>query len=280
MKKNIPILKYNDLKYLMALDGHDLFNGVIVDDASLAVMLRIEQTMQQLYPMGDDEIRWLWIEIKAPGKRNRLEEADKNGNYWYEISTAHYKDFHYMVLRNRSWRWIALQSAEHIGAERKPDPLYGNVEKPLLLLEKYVIALVDWICEDADGYNAYIEKHLPYRKRHGRIRRADLNRICPSYKTFDQPDHVVSILNRIKSLPLWTTEKMTLRTYMHIWRIAYEAYRTKESFEPDKPNAYYGRSDESIFMRYNSKGREIENYDLDSEEGYLASSKIIVVENQ
>ena len=94
MNKNIPILKYNDLKYLMALDGHDLFNGVIVDDASLAVMLRIEQTMQQLCPMGNDDIRWLWIEIKAPSKRNRLEDADKNGNYWYEISTAHENDFH------------------------------------------------------------------------------------------------------------------------------------------------------------------------------------------
>ena len=270
MKKNIPILKYNGLKYLMTLEGRNHFEGIIIDDASLSVMLRIEKTMQRLCPMGDDDVRWLWIEIKAPGKRNRMESADQNGNYWYELSTAHYKDFHYMVLRNRSWRWIALQSAEHIGAERKPDPFYGNVEKPLLQLEKYVIALVDWICEDADGYNAYVESHLPYDKRHGRIRRSDLNRICPTYRTFDRPDHVVSVLNRMKSLPLWTTEKMTLRTYMHIWRIAYEAYRTKDSFEPDKPNTYHGRTDESIFMRYNSKGHEIENYDLDSEEGYLA----------
>ena len=43
--QNIPILKYNDLKYLMALDGHNQFDGVIIDDASLSVMLRIEQTM-------------------------------------------------------------------------------------------------------------------------------------------------------------------------------------------------------------------------------------------
>ena len=273
MKKNIPILKYNDLKYLMALDGHDLFNGVIVDDASLAVMLRIEQTMQRLCPMGDDSIRWLWIEIKAPGKRNRLEDADKNGNYWYELSTAYYKDFHYMVLRNRSWGWIGLQSADYIGAERKPNPVYGNVEKPLLLLEKYVTAMVDWICENADSYNAYVESNLPYSKRHGRIRRADLNRICPIYRTFESPEHVVSVLKRMKNIPLWTTEKMTLRTYMHIWRIAYEAYRTKDSFEPDKPMAYHGLTDESIFISHNSKGREIENYDLDSEEGYLAWDK-------
>lgn len=272
MKKNIPILKYNDLKYLMALAG-DPFDGVVADDASLSVMLRIEETMQRLCPMGNDDIRWLWIEIKAPDKRCRMESADNNGNYWYELSTARYKDFHYMVLRNRGRRLITLQSAKHIGEERKPDPYYGNVEQPLLLLEKYVNALVDWICEDAEGYNAYVENHLPYSKRCGRIRRSDLNRICPVYKTFERPDLVVSVLKRMKSLPLWMIEKMTLRTYMHVWRIAYEAYRTKDSFEPDKPMAYHGLTDESIFISHNSKGREIENYDLDSEEGYLAWDK-------
>ena len=272
MKKNIPILKYNDLKYLMALAG-DPFDGVVADDASLSVMLRIEETMQRHCPMGNDDIRWLWIEIKAPDKRCRMESADNNGNYWYELSTARYKDFHYMVLRNRGRRLITLQSAKHIGEERKPDPYYGNVEQPLLLLEKYVNALVDWICEDAEGYNAYVENHLPYSKRCGRIRRSDLNRICPVYKTFERPDLVVSVLKRMKSLPLWMIEKMTLRTYMHVWRIAYEAYRTKDSFEPDKPMAYHGLTDESIFISHNSKGREIENYDLDSEEGYLAWDK-------
>ena len=272
MKKNIPILKYNDLKYLMALAGGP-FDGVVADDASLSVMLRIEETMQRLCPMGNDDIRWLWIEIKAPDKRCRMESADNNGNYWYELSTARYKDFHYMVLRNRGRRLITLQSAKHIGEERKPDPYYGNVEQPLLLLEKYVNALVDWICEDAEGYNAYVENHLPYSKRCGRIRRSDLNRICPVYKTFERPDLVVSVLKRMKSLPLWMIEKMTLRTYMHVWRIAYEAYRTKDSFEPDKPMAYHGLTDESIFISHNSKGREIENYDLDSEEGYLAWDK-------
>ena len=121
MKKNIPILKYNDLKYLMALAG-DPFDGVVADDASLSVMLRIEETMQRLCPMGNDDIRWLWIEIKAPDKRCRMESADNNGNYWYELSTARYKDFHYMVLRNRGRRLITLQRAKHIGEERKPDP--------------------------------------------------------------------------------------------------------------------------------------------------------------
>ena len=76
--KKIKILRYNDLGDLMYLThGHHL-NGVVVDDAALEVMLRIEKTMQRLEVMGDDEQRWLWIELKAPGKRNRWEEADEN----------------------------------------------------------------------------------------------------------------------------------------------------------------------------------------------------------
>lgn len=66
--KNIPALRYNDLRDLMYLTHEYHLNGVVVDDAALEVMLRIEKTMQRLEEMGDDEQRWLWIEIKAPGK--------------------------------------------------------------------------------------------------------------------------------------------------------------------------------------------------------------------
>ena len=209
--KNIPVLRYNDLRDLMYLTHEHHFNGVVVDDAALEMMLRIEKTMQRLEEMGDDEQRWLWIEIKAPGKRNRMEMADANGNYWYQVFTANYKGF----------------------GERRPDVWHGNVSKSLLKLEKYITAMVDNICENADEYNAYVEKNLPYSKRDGIIKRADLNRICPVYRTFDNPARVVDIVKKSDSLPLWSADKMTLRTYMHVWRILYEAYRTHDSYRPE-----------------------------------------------
>jgi hypothetical protein len=55
--------------------------------------------------------------------------------------------------------------------------------------------------ENPDAYNAYIEEHLPYTKRDGKIKRADLNRICPCYKTFDNPEHVMKVLEKQQSLP-------------------------------------------------------------------------------
>ena len=266
--KKIKILRYNDLGDLMYLThGHHL-NGVVVDDAALEVMLRIEKTMQRLEVMGDDEQRWLWIELKAPGKRNRWEEADENGNYWYQVFTANYEGFHYMIIRNRERRYIDLRSARYVGDERKPDVWYGNVSKSLLKLEKYITALVDNICENPDDYNNYVEEHLPYSKRDGIIKRADLNRICPVYRTFDDSERVVDIVTKMNNLPLWTADKMTLRTYIHFWRLLYETYRTKDEYRPEPKSEFADKTDEEIFVRYNSKGREIAGLDLDSEQDY------------
>lgn len=264
---NLKELKYNDLKSILCHD-HKLI-GIVVDDASLEVMLRIEKTMQRLKVSGFDAKRILWIEIKAPGKRNRFEETDAYDNYWYQICSAHIKDFHYILISNRNWKLISLQSSESIFSERVADEYYGALSEPLKKIENYVSALVDHICENPDEYNNYVEKNLPYSKRDGRIRRADLNRICPIYRTFEKPQHVVDIVCKYKSLSLTTYKTMTLRTYMHVWRIAYEAYRTKDKGLPDKKYQFEGLTDEEIFRRYNNKGREIEGLDLDSEEDYL-----------
>ena len=264
---NLKELKYNDLKSILC--HIRTYNGIIIDDASLEVMLRIEKTMQRLKVMGNDARRILWIEIKAPGKRNRFEETDTNENYWYQISSAHFKKFHYILISNREGKFISLQSAKYIGGERKVDVYYGALSEPLKKIEKYISALVDHICENPDEYNNYVEKNLPYSKRDGRIRRADLNRICPIYRTFENPQHVIDVICKYKLLPLTTYKTMTLRTYMHVWRIAYEAYRTKDTGLPENKYQFEGLTDEEIFRRYNNKGREIEGFDLDSEEDFL-----------
>lgn len=265
---NLPILKYNDLRAIMCLDHHQFLNGTVVDDASLEVMLRIEKCMQRLQVMGDDDCRYLWIEIKAPGKRNRMEDADKNDNYWYQLNTAHYEDFHYMILCNREGEFIDLRSAEYVRGERKPDKYNGNISRPLKKIEGYVNALVDLICDNPDAYNSYVAENLPYSKRDGRIARADLNRICPVYRTFENPEQVIDIINTHKSLPITTYSKMTLRTYMHVWQIVYEAYRRLDRFKDDEDNGLAKKSDEEIFCRHDSKGSQIEDLDLDSEEDF------------
>jgi hypothetical protein len=79
----------------------------------------------------------------------------------------------------------------------------------------------------------------------------------------------VEVLANQQSLPLWTSDEMTLRKYMHIWRIAYEVYRTKSEIDPIEKSVYEDVSDKEIFTRHNSKGREIDGLNLDSEEDFL-----------
>ena len=270
--KDLPILKYNDLREVMWLDHHNSLNGTVVDDASLEVMLRIEKTMSRLDVVGDDDKRILWIELKAPRKRDREEDADKNGNYWYQLATGCYQQMHYQLLSNRHWRFVDLRSHESGRGERKPDVWHGNVSRALKKLEHYVAALVDHICANPDEYNDYVAENLPYNKREGRIRRKDLNRISPSYKTFDNPEQVVSIVKAVQNMPITTFDKMTLRTYMHVWRILYEAYCTKDRFSHDDAECFSGLSDAEVF-EHNSKGREIEGLDLDSEDDYMKWEK-------
>lgn len=271
--KKLPVLKYNDLRDLMCLNITRHLNGVVIDEASLEVMLRIEKTMQRLKVMGSDARRILWIEIKAPGKRNREEFADANDNYWYQVCSAHYKDFHYMLICNAEGRLISLQNRESIKGKRKPDAWYGDVSKPLMKIERYIIKLVDCICENPDEYNNYVEDHLPYSKREGKIKRSILNRICPEYCTFDDPQHVVDVIKKYEALSMTIFEKMTLRTYIHVWRIAYVAYQTKDRYRPMPMSDFEGLSDMEIFISYNPKGHKIEEMDLDSEEDYLKWKK-------
>ena len=266
--KDLPVLKYNDLREAMWLDHHNSLMGTVVDDASLEVMLKIEKTMSRLDVVGDDDRRQLWIELKAPRKSDRVEDADANGNYWYLLITGCYQQMHYLILSNKSWRFVDLRSHEHGHGERKPDVWHGNVSKALKKLETYVTALVDRICANPDEYNEYVAGNLPYSKREGRIRRKDLNRICPCYRTFDDPEQVVSIVKAVQSLPITTYDKMTLRTYMHVWRLLYEAYCTKDRFSERDERSFAGLSDAEVF-KHNSKGREIEGLDLDSEADYL-----------
>ena len=98
MINNILVPEYKELWPLLVHDR--ALNGNVVDDASLEVMLRIENEMRRLKVMGDDERRSLWLEIHLPGRRYYWGEdkRDRNGNIWYWISTGNYRGFHYLLL--------------------------------------------------------------------------------------------------------------------------------------------------------------------------------------
>ncbi len=265
--ENLPILKYRDLAQLWQYSSRDLFDGNVADDASLEVILRIEKTMQRLKVMGDDDRRCVCIRLKAPHRKaDRYGDSDEKGYYWAQLLTAHYKDFHYMLLEDpESSGYFDLRSAKNTSAKR--DESIGiDVKDELLKLEEYVNGIVDSICENPEVYNNYVAAHLPYSLREGKIKRSVLNKILPEMGMFKNRKQAVEVLSRHLKTPIWSSDKMTLRIYMHVWRIAYDAYKMNNldwrAYNSDS------RSDEEVFMDHNSKGREIEGLDRDSEEDF------------
>ena len=275
--KNLKCPSCEELWPLLAIGmGHD-WNGNIVDDASLEVMLRIEKTMQRLAPMGEDDCRYLWIQLEAPLPTENEdgyweEETDSYGHLWYELMTAHCNDYHYLLLSNRRWRFVDLRSAHHIGEQRDPEGHYLDLRKPLLRLETYVTSLVDAILQDPDAYNDHVERNLPFRKRDGVIQRSVLYDICPIYRRITEPQAFIQMLEQMNKMEPKHFKLMTLRLYMHFWRIAYVAYRTMNDYDPDIPKDYEGLDDAKVFQD-SSKGKEIRGLDLDSEDDFLQWEK-------
>lgn len=226
--------------------------------------------MRRLKVMGDDERRSLWLEIHLPGRRYYWGEdkRDRNGNIWYWISTGNYRGFHYLLLGDNRHRCIDLRSQPYVGEVRNPEHIYTDVREPLLRLEEYVKRIVDAVCVAPDKYNEYIEENLPYWKRHGTIRRSVLNGICPLYRRVENPEAEVELLENVRKCPLTVLDEMTLNTYMHYWRLAYVAYRTRDDIEPDSIDEYADSDDREVFRR-SSKGYNLEEYDLDSQEDFI-----------
>ncbi len=242
-------MRFNDQKKLYrqnALIQSDIFHlpirrflDVTVVSGKCADIIRsIHGSMSRLAPMGDDERRSLWFEVK--GKRWE----------WYRLSVSTYKDHHYLYLTGDTYDHHVFCDKE----DRKSchcfyeDELAGIFSK----IEKYVAGLVDNILSAPEQYNSYVEKYLSYYRREGLIKRSVLNSLIPdnSYDGIDIP-RVINIYENQVEPTLFS--EMTLRRYMHYWRIAYEAVYGKMS------------GDDFEVFRNSSKGYEAREYNLDSE---------------
>ena len=202
------------------------------------IIRSIHGSMSRLAPMGDDKRRSLWFEVK-----------DKRW-VWYRLSVSTYKDRHYLYITGDTYDHHVFCDKE----DRKSchcfyeDELAGIFSK----IEKYVAGLVDNILSAPEQYNSYVEKYLSYYRREGLIKRSVLNSLIPdnSYDGIDIPRVINIYENQVEPTLL---SEMTLRRYMHYWRIAYEAVYGKMS------------GDDFEVFRNSSKEYEAREYNLDSE---------------
>ena len=96
---------------------------------------------------------------------------------------------------------------------------------------------------------------MGYYRREGLIKRSVLNSLIPdnSYDGIDIPRVINLYENQVEPTQF---SEMTIRRYMHYWRIAYEAVYGKMS------------GDDIEVFRHSSKGHEAREYNLDSEDDF------------
>ena len=232
------VLTQSDICYLPDSRGLDVIQ---VSDECAEIICRIHKAMGRIAPMGDDERRSLWFEVK--GKRWE----------WYRLSVSTYKDRHYLYITGDTHDHHMFCDKEDCNSHRCffEDELVEIFSK----IEKYVVGLVGNILSAPDQYNAYVEKYLSYYRREGLIKRSILNSLIPDnhYDGVDIPRVINIYENQIEPTQL---SVMNLRRYMHYWRIAYEAVYGKMS------------GDDIEVFQHSSKGHVIKEYNLDSEDDF------------
>ena len=260
MKREIPVFQYDDAWQILARG--DRLNGLVIDAGSEEVMLRIEASMSKLKVMGDDDRRFFWI----------WAQVNKREREWLQVLTAHYNDFHYLILGDNRSEMAVLQNAESIYSNE--EKYREDVKKPLLALETHVKAVVDWVCEAPEEYHAYVERYLPYDKRNGDIPRKVFYSIDPEWHDGKDDERLIRGLEEVKAAAPLEFDSITLRTYITVWSAA---YRILSQIRYDERDKGYERKllhdaqtmdDIELFMEYDSKGQEIEGLNLDSQEDY------------
>ena len=260
MKREIPVFQYDDAWQILARG--DRLNGLVIDAGSEEVMLRIEASMSKLKVMGDDDRRFFWI----------WAQVNKREREWLQVLTAHYNDFHYLILGDNRSEMAVIQNAESIYSNE--EKYREDVKEPLLALETHVKAVVDWVCEAPEEYHAYVERYLPYDKRNGDIPRKVFYSIDPEWHDGKDDERLIRGLEEVKAAAPLEFDSITLRTYITVWSAA---YRILSQIRYDERDKGYERKllhdaqtmdDIELFMEYDSKGQEIEGLNLDSQEDY------------
>lgn len=157
-------------------------------------LLSIIEKLQCVAICGNDECRELWLTIE----RGSIEDFGDYNDYlengivenrddfeklwkdeypdlvkWYLLSVKHYNEECFLFIDSK----LTL----HI--KKGASNITESINLQLISwIDQAVSKCLDWLKSDTTGYNEYINQHLPYTKRTGRILRQDYWNIDPKEK--------------------------------------------------------------------------------------------------
>lgn len=206
-------------------------------------LLSIIEKLQCVAVCGNDERRELWLTVE----RGSIEDFGDYDDYleneivdnredferiwqedypdpvkWYLFSVSHYNGEYFIGTDNK----LTL----HI--KDTPPEIDQSVNAQLISwLDQAVSLCIDWLKRDAAGYNRYINQHLPYTKRTGRILRQDYWDIDPEEKEWTlkgltkEDIDVLKIITELSENEnqLISPDKMTSGFFFDCCKMGYDA---------------------------------------------------------
>lgn len=206
----------------MELSGHD---AILVEGESLEWLMIIQHEINRLQAMGDDELRYFWIEI--PENRRKTSQ-------WYEVCSSTYKNFHSIRIINGRGYYCEMVSEDR-GCCHRYDVssflkrFYSTVKRP-----------INSVIENPNRYNQYVAKHLPYIYRTGRIKRKTLYNISTIFRVEPKDKEAsIEVLKKSldQSIPL--VESTNIRKFCYFFRIANELFFHEAHDEEVSDIEYY-----------------------------------------
>lgn len=216
----------------------------VTDKECIEKLLLIINEIGALKIQGDDELRCIWIEvprgtIEDYGDYEEFVEEDVVSNYgefvelweyyypeltkWYEFSVATYNKEHYFYVDSVLTFHVKL-------VEEKPIQAYNSSEL-IGWFSEIILDTLNYVKADAANYNEYINSHLPFNRRFGKILRKDFWSIFSeegltfqNHLTNEDVNFLEAIVNQsMDSRINLTLKKLTAGDFFDYCRIGYVA---------------------------------------------------------
>lgn len=188
-----------------------------LDDKSFELLLEIQKVLSVFEPIGDDEVRKIWLEIprgtaeewKAfddemcgysddedddlQSYQKTLDEYYPRETEWFYLATSTYRENTFLNISDRCREYVIMTNRDLERNGYAYDMTWFL--NPLLELVKTRVAE---ILESPDAYYKHIEAARPYRQRSGKIRSRDLNAIIPPKQIYDgDKEKAISIMKEL-----------------------------------------------------------------------------------
>ncbi|NDV47456.1 hypothetical protein D0T49_10400 [Paludibacter sp. 221] len=206
-------------------------------------LLSIIEKLQCVAICGNDECRELWLIIERGSiedfgdydeylENEIVSSKDEYEELWKEEYPDPIKWYLLSVKRYNEACFLFIDSKLTLHIKKETSNITESINLQLISwIDQTVSKCIDWLKRDMSGYNEYINQHLPYTKRTGRILRQDYWNIDPKEKEWMLKGLTTTDIDILKIIVELSEddeqtifpEKMTSGIFFDCCKIGYDA---------------------------------------------------------